>query len=274
MAKQAREISILPGIFAVCASLCFLQSNPVFADSDEERAEEEASLLSLTEFSAGEDLDELPGVSAELTTLRYLPADSYSPSARAEEYSESASICLDDYAERKRQLLRRSILNPVLTFPAMVAGASSGMLGGAYVGVMTTESAAWGSIAGSGWGLLIGFWGTGAVFAAREAILVAKYVDTVRMQNLLREARAGEGPMLRKLRQKVSRFGGKVSVSTLAARVRNLDAKGYLCDGSLTGFPSARRPLLIFGKKRIPLRKRLVSMRSLAKLIASSSASP
>lgn len=262
---QHRKDFLFPTLLASILSVTFLASFPGRAEIDDEAFEEERYAMELGTESVGEDLDELPGVDSSLTE------DSVVISKIDLEPSENPGTCLGDYSTRGKRLLRRSLVNPAIAVPGVAGGTALSALGGAAIGQLFSKSAAWGSIAGSSYGIFIGFWGTSLLFTAREAILVAKYVDNLRMQALILELESenpeSSRPMLKKLQEKIERFGAKMSISEIAEKVDSLNSARALCDGTLTGAKPSR-PFPFVGKERIPPRKKLLSFRSLARLLA------
>lgn len=243
----------------ILISMISLPSTLVRADESSEDDEIESQEITLveselkhaTELTDADIFDQISEISTINETI-----------TTPEQPSEKPQSCMDSYQKRRKQLLRKSIVNVALA-PFGIAGATVvvGAYGGSYVGPILTGSKGYGAILGSAWGAVIMFYGSATFFTAREAILITEYFQLHRMIILLDEIRSSESDqelkLLNKMHESIEKSGSKITLAELRTKLIDLDLKGQLCDGSLRG-----------NKKSTKLRKKLVGFHRLKKILS------
>ncbi|MBS1963168.1 MAG: hypothetical protein JST04_13210 [Bdellovibrionales bacterium] len=215
---------------------------------DEAESDESSLVEARTDYDFDEDytIDEAAESDADLETI----AEDSPPDA-------PNSACLADYVERRKQIVRRALLRPLIAIPVAPGAAYLGLRGG----LLVSSGSATANIIASSTGVVAGFGLTLLGLGVHETIQVIHSIDTRRMIELLRDVAANppvtDGKATARLLRKLEARGVRLTVSELQSKIRELDASHQLCDGTLTGHPHAKR-----------LRKRLLSFHKLAKLLS------
>lgn len=164
------------------------------------------------------------------------------------------SQCLPEYLKRKHHIVRDLLLD----FPEAAASEVVGFEGGGYAGLalgkLFTGGSAWGSIIGSGYGVIFGVMGPFFFFVGREGFLVEQLIVNAKMIHLLRELETQPGKYFAKIHDDLAAQGSTWSESQILAQVQELDRSHALCNGTLSGHPTSTI-----------LRRRLADLRQVRK---------
>ena len=155
--------------------------------------------------------------------------------------------CLDEYLQRRKQLLIKFAVTPVV----LTASAAAAAVVGGYTGVGIAAATGQG---GHGWTAL-GYFIGGAMIGSATTVLVVtadttasglNYYDNDLMMKALGEYYLDrEGEKMNKLYSKVTKkMDDKPSYDEFVEKLVSLDQSGELCDGSLV-----KQPLMKIGFK-------------------------
>lgn len=161
------------------------------------------------------------------------------------------SSCLPFYIKRKKQLISKSLINPLIAIPTSAAGAISSAYVGAFLGEVITGSSGWGSIIGSAWGTLIGVFGGAIFFTTREAVLVTKYINNKRVIKLLEESYGVAGPIINHIKKNLFKAGQELSEEHIQSIIITMDQDQALCDGSLKNYQGKKLKRKLLTVKQI-----------------------
>jgi|SRR5690606_4323146 len=145
-----------------------------------------------------------------------------------------AQSCHQDYVQRRKQLVRRAILTPVVAAAAAAAG------------IYATASYAEASSSWDALGVVIlaalGIYATGVVTIGVETLVIAALVRANSLVKLLEESYAGSGKRLERYAKSLSRkLDRQVGVDEIANAITKADMSGILCDGSMRGRSSGAK---------------------------------
>jgi hypothetical protein len=141
--------------------------------------------------------------------------------------------CYKDFEDRRKQLLKKSLLVGGLGVIALPVGAVVGMVTGslvANIAGMGTGSA----ILASSTGLYVGVGAMIAGLTAYEIITLRRYVQAAQMQKLIVDAsRKSNGKTLINFMQKLKKQNHKAQIFDVKKEIQTLDHSQALCDGSM-----------------------------------------
>lgn len=178
-------------------------------------------------------------------------------SDRVDEVLSSLTIdtertCVDEYNQRRKQLLKLLIVTPPVGVAAVPASAITFAVGAAVV-AKVIGVAGWDALGMFAGGLLLGGVGAGAAAITGEAILVDQYVKIVRMMNLLIESKTrilGKSTLRFHKRLKKKLPGFDLEPREFQRLVRELDEQEDFCDNTIRRHRTGKRPRQRLAKYR------------------------
>lgn len=145
--------------------------------------------------------------------------------------SEASSVipeqsCHNDYVLRRKQLVRKALVTPLVgavMFPVAVYG-------GAAIGASNNDP--WAALIFA----ILGGYGAIAGTVAFESVAIIQAVKANSLVKIIEQAHDGAGPKLKKLARKMSRkLDREIDQTEVAEALVKADMSGILCDGSLRG---------------------------------------
>lgn len=152
------------------------------------------------------------------------------PSLQAQETPAESIIplqsCHQDYVQRRKQLVRKALITPVVGAIAVPIG----IYGGAAVGAQSGDF--WGALVYA----IIGAYGAILATAGVETFTLVALIKANSLVKLIEEAYAGKGKRLERYVRSVKReLDRDVTTAEVADALTKADMSGILCDGSMRG---------------------------------------
>jgi hypothetical protein len=172
-----------------------------------------------------------------------------------------SDTCLDEYIQRRRQLILRTALGPLSGAAEIVGGTVAGLAAGAAIGSAVVNDG-WAQIGYMLGGGVIMFGSTAILYVTQQTVNFVKVMNNNRMIKAVAEARLNGGKFLNKYLKKYNKKfpEDNLSLEEFKDIISFADQDGVLCDGSLVKDSIFRKGL---SKKQKKLKHKLVLKKEL-----------